>query len=124
MWIRCFKPQGRSRLPITTGLLLACLNATASAESPVSGGYQKVVFSVSSIAHWSDRARPPNLGILMLRFPVTNMAGFYRHAVAHELDIVFTPVTVPMPPYGQVSVMAVRGPGGAWLEFFQRESGQ
>lgn len=84
------------------------------------GSVELLQFDGMSGRDWSDRAAPPNLGILMLRFPVHDMDAFHQHAVREKLDIVASPVTVAMPPYGDVRAMTVRGPGGAWIEFFAR----
>ena len=68
---------------------------------------------------FADRAQPPNLGILLYRFPVRDAAayaatlegrGVALHAPLTELDL---------PPYGRVRTFAVRSPDGVWLEFLQ-----
>lgn len=70
-------------------------------------------------ADWSERAVPPNLGILMLRFPVANIDAFHAHVESEEIEVVMQPITLSIVPYGDVRLMAIRGPGGAWLEFFE-----
>lgn len=67
---------------------------------------------------FSERAKPPNLGVLTLRFPVADLL-----VVAERLATGgFVPVTrgvAPLAPYGNVEVLTVRGPNGEWLEFFE-----
>ncbi len=67
----------------------------------------------------SARAVPPNLGILTLRFPVSDLPAFARHAANEGLDIAMAPTSVSVSPYGDIELMALRGPGGALLEFYQ-----
>ena len=70
-------------------------------------------------ADFSDRAIPPNLGILMLRFPVSDIEAFADLATLEDLDVAMPPTRLRMRPYGDVTVMAIRGPDGVWLEFFE-----
>jgi catechol 2,3-dioxygenase-like lactoylglutathione lyase family enzyme len=72
-------------------------------------------------ADWSARAKPPNLGILMLRFPVADIDAFYQHVQNEKIEIAYPPAVIRIKPYGQLKIMAVRGPGGAWLEFFEAQ---
>jgi catechol 2,3-dioxygenase-like lactoylglutathione lyase family enzyme len=70
-------------------------------------------------ADWSARANPPNFGILMLRFPVADIDAFYQHIQNEKIEIAYPPTAIEVEPYGGLKIMAVRGPGGAWLEFFE-----
>ena len=69
---------------------------------------------------FSPHAVPPNLGIISLRFPVADMQAFRDHATLVGLDVIVEPSVIDMPPYGERTIMAVRGPGGAWLEFYEQ----
>ncbi len=68
---------------------------------------------------FSDRAVPPNLGILMLRFPVVDMSAFAEHVDELGLDVAVPVTTVRVEPYGEIDMIALRGPDGAWLEFYE-----
>lgn len=68
---------------------------------------------------FAARARPPNLGVLMLRFPVRDIDAFAAHLSANDVNIVFGPSAIQLPPYGKITLMGVQGPGGAWLEFYE-----
>lgn len=70
-------------------------------------------------ADFSERAVPPNLGILMLRFPVDDMSAFVAHVEKQDIEIAMPVTEVELPPYGRTKLMAIRGPGGEWLEFFE-----
>lgn len=83
------------------------------------GSIELLEFDGFDGADWSDRAIPPNLGVLMLRFPVADMNAFSAHVDAEGIEIAMQPVEVEMAPYGTAKIMAIRGPGGAWLEFFE-----
>lgn len=82
------------------------------------GSVELIEFKGLTGADFSDRAVPPNLGVLTLRFPVNDIAAFSKHAAENDLEVAVPPTAVDMPPYGQVELMAIRGPGGVWLEFF------
>ena len=69
---------------------------------------------------FSDRAVPPNLGNLMLRFPVPSVDKLVTHLESAGVNLTYQPVTTSMPPYGNVKVIAIRAPDGAWLEFFEK----
>ena len=72
-------------------------------------------------ADYSARAVPPNLGILMLRFPVTNLDAFAALVERENIEVAMRPMHVEIAPYGDARLMAVRGPDGVWLEFFELE---
>jgi len=67
----------------------------------------------------SHLAQPPNLGILMLRFPVKNTAA-YAKQIVEKGGKLNTPVqTLEMKPYGKVNAFSIRTPDGVWLEFIE-----
>ena len=67
----------------------------------------------------SDRAIAPNLGILTLRFPVSDAAGHAAEIAEKGGRLMAEPATVTMPPYGDVSLFSVATPDGVFLEFFE-----
>ncbi len=68
---------------------------------------------------FGDRASPPNFGMLMLRYPVSDADARAAEIQSQGWRLEFDPVEVAMPPYGKVRVFAVRDPNGGWLEFFE-----
>lgn len=70
-------------------------------------------------ADFATRAVPPNLGMLMLRYPVSDARARAADIVEKGWSLTFQPTEVSMPPYGDVIVFAVRDPNGGWLEFFE-----
>lgn len=67
----------------------------------------------------SDRAVAPNLGILTLRFPVSDAAARAQEIQARGGALRGAPSEVSLPPYGEVSMFSVTTPDGVFLEFFQ-----
>jgi predicted enzyme related to lactoylglutathione lyase len=67
----------------------------------------------------SARAVAPNLGILTLRFPVSDAAERASDIVEKGGHLMTKPTTVTMPPYGDVSLFSVTTPDGVFLEFFE-----
>jgi len=61
---------------------------------------------------------PPNLGMLMLRFPVSDAAGFAKELEGRGVAIAAGPGQAELPGYGACMLFALRAPEGAWLEFF------
>ena len=86
------------------------------------GSIELLSFEGLAGADFSSRAVPPNLGILMLRFPTGDVDALYRHLQIRDTAIVFAPTTVTLAPYGEVRLLGARGPGGVWLEFFEKDA--
>ncbi|MEL7297379.1 MAG: VOC family protein [Pseudomonadota bacterium] len=93
--------------------------AILSPDGRNEGSIELLTFEGLDGADFSHLAVPPNLGILMLRFPTDDIAALHQHLRANEVEIAFQPIRVNLPPYGDTLLMAARGPGGVWLEFFQ-----
>ena len=68
---------------------------------------------------FSALAVPPNLGILMLRFPVYDIDDIHQLSIEKNIEVIFPPMKVGLEPYGEIDLMAVKGPGGVWLEFYE-----
>ncbi len=68
-----------------------------------------------------ELARPPNLGLVMLRFPVASGLD----ALTARLDAGNIPYqrhnSISLPPHGQTTLISTRSPEGAWLEFYSSE---
>ena len=67
----------------------------------------------------SAHAVAPNLGILTLRFPVSDAKARAAGIAAKGGDIKTPPQKVTLPPYGDVTLFSVNTPDGVFLEFFQ-----
>lgn len=67
----------------------------------------------------SARAVPPNLGLLALRVPVSNLAATLAEFRAKGGSLAAEPQRVNLPPYGEVTMATLTGPAGARIELFQ-----
>lgn len=90
-----------------------------SPDGTNSGSVELISFEGLVGADFADRAAPPSLGILALRFPVADLEGYRRQIADRGCVPVSGPARVEIEPYGAVDVMAVRAPEGARLEFFE-----
>ena len=68
---------------------------------------------------FSEFAVPPNLGILMLRFPVKGLEKFAQTIMKKGVKLEKPITKIHLAPYGKIKVFAVRSPDGAWIEFFE-----
>lgn len=64
-------------------------------------------------------ARPPNFGMAGLRFPVRGIAALAAHAAASGVTPAVPLTTLTLAPWGEVRLLALRAPDGAWLEFVE-----
>ncbi|MFK7888800.1 MAG: VOC family protein [Gammaproteobacteria bacterium] len=83
------------------------------------GSVELLLFKDYSGRDFSKRAVPPNLGNLMLRYPVQSIASLAEHLTAAGVELVVSPTSTRIAPYGNVRMLAVQAPDGAWLEFFE-----
>lgn len=66
----------------------------------------------------SERASPPNLGIVSVRYPVADLAASKAIIEAAGGVIWRGPMVLELPPYGTVEMLALRAPDGAIVELF------
>ena len=64
-------------------------------------------------------AKPPNLGILMYRFPVKDVAVYAATLQKRGVQLNTEIQTVTVPPYGDLKIFSVRSPDGVWIEFIE-----
>jgi len=65
---------------------------------------------------FENTVKPPNFGLLSLRYPVSDALAAY--------DRIIEPQALFMPPYGQVAAFTVADPNGGWLTFFEPIGGE
>ena len=65
-----------------------------------------------------ERAQPPNLGILSVRYPVPDINAAQARIEAAGGTVWRGPAVVDLAPYGAVDILAVRAPDGAIVELF------
>jgi catechol 2,3-dioxygenase-like lactoylglutathione lyase family enzyme len=83
------------------------------------GSVELLAFEGITGADFSPNASPPNLGILTLRFPVADLDSYTAEIGARGVTPIVGPADVTIAPYGPVTIMAVRAPEGALIEFYQ-----
>lgn len=68
---------------------------------------------------FAPHAIPPNLGLLLLRFPIRNIEKFEQHLRQHH-EVNRSNITlVDIAPYGRCKCLAIKSPDGALLEFLE-----
>ncbi|MCC5862431.1 MAG: hypothetical protein JJT93_11060 [Gammaproteobacteria bacterium] len=68
----------------------------------------------------ADRAAPPNLGILSIRYEVSDADAAHAHFTAAGGQAWQPLATITLPPYGEIRIFAVRAPDGAIVELWSR----
>lgn len=69
---------------------------------------------------FSQRAHPPNLGVLMYTVHVAGLCGYLEQISARGVTPARAPGRFELAPYGTVLGMIVIAPDGAWLQFFDQ----
>jgi len=92
---------------------------------PRKGGEQQIgvrQFINSTGADYSDRARPPNLGIVGMRLVMKDVDALAERARKANVEIIASMRVYTLAPYGLVKGFAVKAPGGSglWTEFFEQ----
>ena len=70
---------------------------------------------------FSAWAKPPHLGLLLLRFPVVGINSYYEYLQGNGVEITKPLEELNIKPYGRVNLFAVRSPDGSWLEFYENQ---
>ncbi|MDG1709103.1 MAG: hypothetical protein P8H03_10095, partial [Emcibacteraceae bacterium] len=68
---------------------------------------------------FSKDARPYNLGITALRFPIDDVLKKADDLKQNDIPLVYQPTTFELAPYGDVKIFALELPEGGWIEFFE-----
>ncbi len=67
---------------------------------------------------FSAHASPPNLGIISVRYPVTDFEGYLAHLASRGLEPEYSADDVAVEGIGTVELAAVRDPDGNLTEFY------
>lgn len=68
---------------------------------------------------FSTLAVPPNLGILMARFPVSDAEAYQSLLISRGLEPKVALNTFDLAPYGRVKGFVIQSPDGVWMEFLE-----
>lgn len=82
------------------------------------GSVELLQFHGASGKDVSHLAKPPNLGITTLRFPVSDLNNLKETLIKSNI-IVTGEQRISLPPYGLVDMLSIVTPDGNWLEFYQ-----
>jgi catechol 2,3-dioxygenase-like lactoylglutathione lyase family enzyme len=118
-------PDGSNNMGVPNSILLSGMvkeKAASFAVSKDADGGTIEIFNFEGITgrDFSDRAHPPNLGILTYRIHVRDLDAYAAEITARGVVLHRPIVRAILAPYGAVKMMVVRAPSGAWLEFFQQ----
>ncbi|MDI9348332.1 MAG: VOC family protein [Methylacidiphilales bacterium] len=98
------------------------IKRSAAALYPIEGETGRVElmqlegFNGVSVA---DFARPPNRGIISVRFPVDNVSSYRSRLIEQGVAIAYEAKALEIVGIGKVDILAVRDPDGAITEFYQ-----
>ncbi len=71
---------------------------------------------------FSNRALPPNLGILGVRIPVDDLASALERLETQGVSPAAGPQTRTLSPYGEITWAAVRSPSGILIELYEQSN--
>ena len=94
----------------------------AAALQPVAGETGRVeVMQIEGFTgrDHSSRASPPNLGILSVRYPVRDFAGYRAMLERKGVAIAYEASDVAIEGIGRVNIFSVRDPDGNLTEFYE-----
>ena len=104
---------------VTTRAAIMHPNARPDARERDNGRVELIQWDGLEGRDLADRAIPPNLGHLALRFPVRDLGGKARDLAAAGFSLFAEPAGVRMPPYGEVTAASLRTPDGVLIELFE-----
>ena len=70
---------------------------------------------------FSDRAHPPNLGVLMYRVHVPDLEAYAAKLRNNGVGILQPTTALTVAPYGPVRSLVIKAPSGAWIELFEQQ---
>jgi len=92
-------------------------------EGVMDGSVELITIANRKSRNAGPRALPHNLGLNLLRFPVSNLQAYMTQLEQLGLLPADTQaVSTRIEPFGETQIFALRTPDGAWLEFYQEFS--
>ncbi|MDX2143483.1 MAG: hypothetical protein SFV19_09015 [Rhodospirillaceae bacterium] len=118
-------PDGSNNMGLPNSLLLSGAvkeKAASFAFGKEADGGTIEIFNFEGVTgrDFSDRAQPPNLGILTYRVHVPDLKVYAEQIAARGVTAHRPMTEAVIAPYGKVRIMVVRAPSGAWLELFEQ----
>jgi catechol 2,3-dioxygenase-like lactoylglutathione lyase family enzyme len=75
-------------------------------------------YGAAGVDH-AAQAKPPNLGVMMIRLKQADVSAYAEAIVARGARLENAVARFTLAPYGEVAAFAVQSPEGAWIEFFE-----
>jgi len=89
-------------------------------EHATEGQIELLQFDGASGRDLSKQAEPYNIGLSVLRYRVENLAAYMSVFKSRGAEFLHAPINIELPPYGKVSLTALRAPEGARFELFEQ----
>jgi len=90
-------------------------------EGKNEGSVELLQFHGATGSDVSAKAKPPNIGITTLRFPVNDIDALKKLFNKNNIKIE-NQQKMHLLPYGLVHILSIRTPDNTWLEFYQKIS--
>lgn len=88
-------------------------------QGKIDGSVEIVTVPGTNGLDLSQSCAPPNFGMAALRFPVKDLFALGEHLMRCGCVLAMPITTTELAPHGEVGLLAVRSPDGAWLEFYE-----
>lgn len=106
-------------LPFETTALVAREVFILHPDKINDGSVELLAFDGATGRDLSSRGAPSNLGLSVLRFPVSDLDSTLNRLSSASVELSARPRPIWMPPYGCVKAAAISSPEGARLELFE-----
>lgn len=83
------------------------------------GSVELLKFVGATGSDFSKRAKPSNLGVSALRFPVQDLEKSLKLLAAAQVSIAAGPLEMTLAPYGKIRIAGIDSPDGVRLELFE-----
>ena len=119
--------DGANNMSLPNSLLMAGAVKERAASfhmDPEKAGGTIEIFNFAGISgiDFSDRAVPPNLGVLMYTVHVAGLCDYLGDIATRGVTPIRGPGRFQLAPYGAVLGAVVRAPDGAWLQFIDQKN--
>jgi hypothetical protein len=96
--------------------------AVVQPQGVMMGAVEIFGFGEYNSRDYSEYAVPPNLGLMVLRFPIEGLEQYAERILKEGVNLKVEPKDLVIQPYGQVKIMALRTPNGSWIEFYEENT--
>ena len=108
-------------LPWNLADQVACNAIAFSPHGDNDADFQIVQFDGVTGKDFSDLAKPPNRGFLLMRIEVEGLDAYFQFVLGNGVEIQKSISELFIEPYGKVDCFSIYSPDGALFEFFERK---